>query len=164
MLDSEYLKNIAYLCGVLKLYSHLILSDVQATQINIPAIIKSLPFPNHDHKNRIAMNLRATLMVGSPEFEEFADMIGIENRKLNPAERIECAAELDALVAYSYSLTGKEYGTIIDSFKAFKSNPNLYDLDDVTWNSNNLKGFYGEMASVALEYYDNLPTIQDEKQ
>ena len=162
MLDSEYLKNIAYLCGVTNSTVFDFIGRA-STQLNIPAIIKSLPLPNYDHKNMIS-ELASSLLVGSPEFEGFADMMGIENRKLNPAERIECTAELDALVAYSYNLTGKEYGTIIDSFKAFKSNPSLYDLDDVTWNSNNLKGFYGEMASVALEYYDSLPTIQEEKQ
>ena len=163
ILDSEYLKNIAYLCGVINSTVFDFVGRA-SIQINTPAIIKSLPIPRqHDHKDMIA-KLAATLMVGSPEFEGFAEDMGIENKKLNPADRITYAAELDALVAYSYGLTKKEYGVVIDSFNIFKADPSLYDLDDVTWNNNNLKGFYGEMASVALEYYDNLPTIQDEKQ
>ena len=162
MLDSEYLKNIAYLCGVINSTTFDFVGRA-STQTNISTIIKSLPLPNNDHKNIIS-ELAASLMVGSPEFEGFADIIGIENRKLSPADRIAYAAELDALVAYSYGLTKKEYGVVIDSFNIFKPDPSLYDLNDVIWNSNNLKGFYGETTSVALEYYDNLPVIQEEKQ
>ena len=155
MLDSEYLKNIAYLCGILNSTSFDFVARASA-QLHISTIIQSFPIPKHDYKDKI-VKLAASLMVGSQEFEGFADVVGIENKKLSPAERIEHTAEIDALVAYSYNLTKEQYKVVIDSFKAFKANPNLYDLKYIVWDSNNLKGFYGEMASVALQYYDRLP-------
>ncbi len=75
-----------------------------------------------------------------------------------PPERIQLTAELDALVAHSYNLTRDEYAHIISSFKSFKRNPALYDLDEITWDNNNLKEFHGEVGDLALEYYENIPT------
>ena len=155
MFGSEYLKNITYLCGVFNSTSFDFVARASA-QLNMSTIIQSLPIPRHDYKDKI-VKLAASLMVGSQEFEGFADVVGIENKKLSPTERIEHTAEIDALVAYSYNLTKEQYKVVIDSFKAFKANPNLYDLKDIVWDNNNLKGFYGEMASVALQYYDRLP-------
>ena len=155
ILGSEYLKNIAYLCGILNSTSLDFVARAKA-QLHMGAIIKSLPLPNHDHKDMI-VKLAASLMVGDPEFEGFADAFGIDNITLSPAERIEHAAELDALVAYSYNLSKEQYKAVIGSFKAFKTNPSLYELKDIVWGNNNLKGFYGEMTSVALQYFDELP-------
>ena len=153
----EYNAKISYLCGVLNSLCFDFASRAKA-QLHLSTIIKSLPFPKPIHEKRIS-KLAAMMTVGtspSPEFEGFAESMRIPNIPLTPAQRIETAAEIDALVAHSYHLTSDEYRTVIDSFPAFKRNPKLYDLDEIKWDNKNLKEFYGEMAELAFEYFKEI--------
>ena len=152
LLDTNYNKKIAYLCGILDSLSFDFTARTRI-QIGLAPIIKSLPIPKLDHEKRIA-ELAAKIMIGTPEFEAFAESFRIPNVQLTPAQRIETVAEIDALVAISYGLTKNEYKIIIDSFKLFRKNPTLYDLDEVIWDNNNLKEFYGEMSDLALQYFE----------
>ena len=103
------------------------------------------------------------MLVGTPEFSGLAEQMHIENQPLTVKERIETAAKIDAIVAMSYDLEINEYQTIIDSFPAFKKNPNLHDVDTITWNNTNLKEFYGEMAECATIYFKKMKESGDEK-
>lgn len=152
ILDVEYNKKIAYLCGILNSLVFDFASRAKI-QMDLPTIIKSLPIPKSDHGQRIA-ELATKLIVGTSEFEGFAESLRIPNKKLSVPHRIEITAEIDALVAHSYDLTIDEYKTIIDSFKSFKKNPALYNLEEIVWDNNNLKEFYGEMADLALAYFE----------
>jgi len=107
--------------------------------------------------------LAAQMVVGTPEFEGLAESMRVPNVPLTPAQRIETAAEIDALVAHSYGLTQDEYRTVIESFPAFKKNPELYNLDEIVWSEKTLKDlniapqeFYGEMAELALQYLEEI--------
>ncbi len=154
--DLEYNAKISYLCGVLNSLCFDFASRAKI-QVNLSTIIKSLPFPSPIHEKRIS-KLAAMMTVGtasSPDFEGFAGSMRIPNVPLTPAQRIETAAEIDALVAHSYGLTSDEYQTVIDSFPAFKRNSELYDLNEIKWDNKNLKEFYGEMADLALEYFED---------
>ena len=154
ILNYEYYIKISYLCGILNslTFDFIVRSK---TQTDLPTIIATLPLPEPIHEKRIA-ELVAKLLVGTPEFEEFAEIFHIENKKLTPAQKIKVTAEIDALVAHSYGLTLSEYKTIIDTFPLFKRNPALYDADDIVWDNKNIKEFYGEMASLALEYFEEI--------
>ena len=154
ILNRDYDKKILYLCGILNSMTFDFVSRM-VIQINLATVIKSLTIPNPDHEDRIA-ELAAMLLVGTPEFEGLSESIRIKNITLSPSQRIEIAAELDALVAYSYNLTVDEYKIIINSFKLFKKNPTLYNLEEITWNNKNLKEFYGEMAELALQYFEEI--------
>ena len=151
ILNGDYNKKILYLCGILNSMTFDFISRMRI-QANLATIIKSLAIPNLDHEDRIA-ELVAMLVVGTSEFEGLSESMRIKNMTLLPSQRIEVAAELDALVTHSYNLTVDEYQTIIDSFKLFKKNPTLYDLEEIIWDNSNLKEFYGEMAELALQYF-----------
>ena len=150
--DVQYTKKISYLCGVLNSLVFDFVSRAKV-QTHLSTIIKSLPFPKPIHESRI-MELASKMVVGTPEFEGFAESLRTQNVPLTPAQRIETAAEIDALVAHQYSLTKEEYKTVIESFSAFKKNPTLYELEDITWDNEHLKEFYGEMADLAMEYFE----------
>ena len=154
ILNRDYDKKILYLCGILNSMTFDFASRM-VIQTHLPAVIKSLTFPNPDHEDRIA-ELAAMLLVGTPEFEGLSESMRINNITLLPSQRIEIAAELDALVAYSYNLTVDEYKIIINSFNLFKKNSSLYDQEKITWNHANLKEFYGEMAELALQYFEEI--------
>ena len=149
---SEYNAKMSYMCGVM---NSLCFDFVTRTkiQMDLPTIIKSLPFPKPIHEKRIS-KLAAMMVVGTPEFEGFAESLRVPNVPLTPAQRIKTAAEIDALVAHSYGLTSDEYKIVIKSFPAFKRNSRLYDLDKITWDNKNLKEFYGEMAELAIKYFE----------
>ena len=153
-LDTEYDKKIAYLCGVMNSLTFDFVSRGKI-QTNLATIMKSIPIPNPIHEDRIA-ELAGMLMVGTPGFEGFAESLRIPNIKATPAKRIAIASELDVLVALSYNLTKIEYKTIIDYFPAFEKNLVLYEIKEIIWDNNNLKEFYGEMADLALEYFEEV--------
>ena len=150
--DVEYTKKILYLCGVLNSLVFDFASRAKV-QTDLVTIIKSLPIPEPIHESRI-IELTSKMVVGTPEFEGFAELLRIQNVPLTTAQRIETAAEIDALVAHQYNLTKEEYNTVIASFSTFKKNSTLYELEDITWNNTNLKEFYGEMAELAMEYFE----------
>ena len=152
ILDLNYNKKILYFSGIFNSLTFDFLARTNI-QVHLATIIKSLPMPKPYHEDRIT-KLAVKLVVGTPEFEALAESIHTPNVKLTPAQRIEITAEIDALVADSYALTYDEYATIIDSFNLFKKNPNLYIQDEIVWNNRNLKEFYGEMADLALQYFE----------
>ena len=153
--DDNYIKNILYLCGVMNSLTF----DFAARaiiQMNLPAAMKSLSLPPKPlHKDKI-ISLVAKMVVGTPEFAGLAEQMRIHNAPLTVKERIESAAKIDAMVALDYDLHIHEYRTVIESFPAFKKNPNLWDTKEITWDNNNLKEFYGEMAGRAIEYFEDL--------
>jgi len=150
----EYNTKICYMCGALNSLCFDFASRAKM-QVNLPAIIKSLSLPKPIHEKRIS-RLVAKMVVGTPEFEGLAESMRVPNVQLAPAQRIETAAEIDALVAHSYNLTLDEYRTVIESFPAFKKNPGLYDVDEIVWDNKNLKEFYGEMAELAISYFEEI--------
>ena len=152
LLDSEYVENILHLCGVLNSLSFDFVAR-KILQVNVPVIINKIPIPLK-HKKEIA-GFAARITVGHPDFAGLAETMRIPNESLSISERIDAAARLDVLVAKSYGLDRDEYETILESFKAFKENPDLRDMKDVTWNNKNLKEFYGEMRKKALEAFDD---------
>ena len=157
ILDSEYNKKIAYLCGVLNSITFDFVVRANA-QNNLAGTIFTLPFPKPKHESKIS-NLVAKLLVGTPEFAGFADSLHIPNKKLKLAKRIKIIAEIDALVADSYDLTVSEYETIIHTFTKFKRNPDLYEMN-IEINEKNSKPylyqFYGEMADAAIKLYKEM--------
>ncbi len=80
----------------------------------------------------------------------------IPNTPLTIPERIKTISEIDVIVAKSYNLTKLEYQGMLESFKLFKDNPALYNQDTITWNNQNIKGFYGEMRKKALELFEKI--------
>ena len=150
MLDGHYLEAILYLGGVLNSVPFDFVAR-QLAQVNTPAIISKIPIPLK-HKQEIA-KLAAKLTVGHPDFATLAEHFHIPNRPLSVPDRIDTAAQLDVMVAKSYGLTKSEYSTILDTFKAFRENPALYNMQDITWDNQNLKEFYGEMRKKALEIF-----------
>lgn len=150
VLDDWYIETISYLCGIF----NSTLFDFAARQIiqmDTSTIIMQIPVPTNN-KKKIA-NLAAKMTVGHDDFAGFAERMRVPNRALSTSERINTAAELDVLVAKSYGLDKDQYKTILDSFKSFRENPDLFTLDKITWNNNNLKEFYGQMAKKALEIF-----------
>ena len=151
LLDSEYVENISYLCGVFNSLSFdFVIRKI--IQIHVPAVIKNAPIPP---KHKEIAKLAAKLTVGHQDFEGLAETIRIPNHSLTVSQRIDTAAKLDVLVAKSYDLNKDEYETILKSFKTFKENPTLRDINEITWNNQNLKEFYGEMRKKALEIFDD---------
>lgn len=150
-LNANYYKKIAYMCGLLNSLTFDFITR-GIIQISLAPIINSIPVPNPIHENQISQ-LVAKIVVGTLEFEGFAESLRIDNTALTPVQKLDIVAEIDALVAHSYNLTYTEYKTIIDSFRLFRTNPNLYHLDEIIWNNNNLKEFYGEMSELALQYF-----------
>ena len=153
-LDASYNKKISYLCGLLNSMTFDFAARAK-TRLDLATIINSLPNPTPIHEDDIA-ELAGKLIVGSSEFEGFADSLHIENISLSPGQRIEITAKLDALVAHSYNLTLNEYKIIIDSFNLFEKNDTLYDAQEIVWNSKYLKEFYGEVGALALKYYKEI--------
>ena len=157
ILDLEYDKKIAYLCGILNSMTFDFMLHSKS-QTNISGIIKITNFPKPLHEKQIS-ELVAKLLVGTPEFAGFADSFHIPNKKLTLAERIETTAEIDALVADSYDLTVSEYETIIGTFNLFERNPDLHEMDIEINEANSrpyIYQFYGEMAYTALKLYKEM--------
>ena len=152
--DRDYNINISYMCGIFNSITFDFMARASA-QLNMPAVMKILSLPEPIYKDRIT-KLVAKLTVGSPEFEGFAESMRIENRPLSVTKRINAVAEVDVLVALSYGLTKEQYKAMLGSFKAFKENPSLYDVEKITWNNKNLKEFYGNMALRAYNMYDDI--------
>ena len=154
VLDNEYLQNIVQLCGVLNSTPCDFVAR-QTVQVNVSTIIKHVPLLPKK-KNKEIATLAARLMVGSTDFATLAELLQIPNTILSVRERIDTAARLDVLVAKSYGLDRSEYKTILESFKGFRENPDLCDINEITWNNSNLKEFYGEMRKKALEIFDDV--------
>ena len=152
--DRNYINNILYLCGVLNslTFDFAVRANIQR---NLSTIIKALPIPHSNHKDEIVTQV-AKMLVGTPEFTGLAEQMHIKNLSLTVKERIETAAKIDAMVASDYDLEIDEYQTVMDSFPAFKKNPNLHDIDVITWNNTNIKEFYGEMAENAMKFFKEM--------
>ena len=153
ILDDGY-ENMLYLCGVLN-STTFDYSARQISQMSVATIIDKIPIPSKN-KKEIA-NLAARLTVGHQDFTGLAEKMRIPNKALSVSERIDTAARVDALVAKSYGLDKNDYETILESFKAFKENSGLRDMQEITWNNKNIKEFYGEMRKKALEIFYEAP-------
>lgn len=82
--------------------------------------------------------------------------LGLVPENLSPADRIDTAAKLDALVAHAYGLTKDEYRTVLDSFK-FDEDPSLHEASEADWSDNKvLKKFYGEVRKAAMPHFERL--------
>ena len=150
LLNSEYIENILYLCGVMNSLSFDFVSR-KFIQLHTATIIKKIPIPL-TQKTKIS-NLAGKLTVGHSDFEGLSELIHIPNKPLTVSGRIDIMAELDVLVAKSYGLSKDEYVIIANSFDKFKENPELRDMTEITWDNKNLKEFYGEMRKKALEVF-----------
>lgn len=153
--DDNYIHNILYLCGVMNSLTFDFVARANI-QINLSTIIKSLPIPHATpYRNEIVTDV-SKMLIGTSDFAGLAEQMRIKNHMLSVKERIETAAKIDAMVALSYDLEIEEYQTIIDSFPAFKKNPNLHNMDKIIWNNTNLKEFYGEMAESAMKLFKEM--------
>ena len=155
LLDDTYIQTILFLCGILNSTIFDFISR-QITQVNVAALITYLPIPNTQYKEEISL-LAAKLMVGHDDFAELAERMHLTNKQLLIAERIAITARLDVIVAKAYGLTKQEYTTILESFAAFRENADLWDNEDMVWDNNSLREFYGEMRKKALEIFDDVP-------
>ena len=149
VLDSQYIAHLLHLCGILNSISFDFVSR-QLVQTNVPQILKKIPVPP---LNQQIADLAARLVVGHDDFAGLADQLHIQNRYLSVSERIDVSAKLEVLIAKSYGLDRDDYSAIVDTFPAFKENPQLCDMDEIIWDNNNIKEFYGEMAKKALEIF-----------
>ncbi len=84
ILDTKYNEKIAYLCGILNSTPFDFIARTKI-QMNVSSILPSFPIPNSIYENRI-MELAAKLVVGTPEFEGFAESFGIQNITPPPRE------------------------------------------------------------------------------
>ena len=92
---------------------------------------------------------------GTSTFRPFAKSLNIDNVRLNPAQRIEAAARLDALAAHAYGLSTPEYKSILDSFK-FAEDPSIKYKESIDWTASRAKPmsqFFGEVRKLALGYF-----------
>ena len=155
LLDDTYVRTILFLCGILNSTTFDFISR-QITQVNVAALITYLPIPDTQHKKEISL-LAAKLMIGHDDFAGLAERMHLANKQLPVAERIDTTARLDVIVAKAYGLTKQEYTTILESFVSFRENGDLRNKEEITWDNNRLKEFYGEMRKRALETFDDVP-------
>jgi hypothetical protein len=76
--------------------------------------VYQLPVPRINDKDIITR--AAKLICTTPEFDDLAKEVGIETGVINPEERAEIRAELDAMVAHLYGLTYEEFKHILGTF------------------------------------------------
>ena len=153
LLDDAYTRAMVYLCGIFNSTTFDFISR-QITQVNVSTLILSISIPNK-YKNEIS-NLAAKLLVGHTDFAGLAETMRVPNRYLTVADRIDIAAQLDVMIAKAYGLNKQEYKIILESFKLFRENPDLWSEKEIIWDSSNLKEFYGEMRKRALEIFDDV--------
>ncbi len=153
LLDDAYIRTMVYLCGVFNSTTFDFISR-QIIQVHLSTLISDISIPNK-YKNEIS-NLAAKLLVGHTDFAGLAETMHIPNRYLTVADRIDIAARLDVIVAKAYGIDKQEYKTILESFKLFRENPDLWNEKEIIWDNSNLKEFYGEMRKKALEIFDDV--------
>ncbi len=172
VLNREYHKKTAYLIGILNSTTFDFVSRSRIAT-NVASIIKNLPIPDCSEFDGDIADSAARLNVGinwgmkqrqhrqlrPSAFEAFADSLGIENKPLSSAERIDVTAHLDALVAHAYGLSRAEYEIVLDSFK-FGEDPSLRDAETAYWSdSRSLQKFYGEVRRASLSQFDEIAGV-----
>ena len=71
-------------------------------------------------------------------------------------ERIELAAELNALVARHYSLKREELGVILKSFDGFEEDDGLVKMEGaIQWNDQLVRKFNGEVRKRVVGYFES---------
>ena len=156
-LGDEYNRKTAYLCAILNSMTFDFIVRTKA-QMNMAPIIKSMSAPAPSHYDDEIATAAARLTCGrkgaEKDFAAFAESLGIESRELPPADRIDTAARLDALVACAYGLSKDEYQMVLDSFK-FGEDPSLLDAETADWSDNKvLRRFYGEVRKAAMPHFE----------
>ena len=111
--------------------------------------------------NEIA-RISARLNSVDDRFVDLAHALGVEYEPINMIERIELTAKLDALVAHQYLLNRADYEYIINTFPAFKEDPQLERATSIEWNDLTIRKFNGEMRKRVLHYYDNIKIQEGE--
>lgn len=150
-------KKIAYIAGILNSMTFDFLTRITA-QLTISTIIKSIPIPNSSDQDKI-IKLVVKLSSGDKEFAEFVESFGIENIRLEPEQRVESAARLDALVAHAYGLKREEYETVIKSFDLKDDGLPMFDKNhkaDWSKDTKTMRRFFGKISSKALDHYDEI--------
>lgn len=160
----EYNRTIAYILGVLNSLTFDFIARSK-TQMNVAPIIESLPIPNKSDLDDFIADASARLACGrqgnddkkdKKELAAFATTFGLSPKPMSPAERIDTAARLDAMVAHGYGLSKKEYEMILESFK-FQEDSTLHDASMADWSDNKvLRKFYGEVRKAAMPHFEEI--------
>lgn len=126
-------------------------------------IMKNLRVPRPDFSSSLVYRLlKISAILSSPDdrFKQLTDLVGEKPRKISMKERIDLTAELNAIVGKLYGLTRDELDYVIKTFKKFKENPTLYQMDDpnqeIKWDKKLVWQFNGEVAKRVLSYFDSL--------
>ena len=137
------------------------------TQMHLAPIAKSLPIPDNSRFDDAIATTSARLACGTlgkdgkkgmNALVAFAATFGLRPEQLTPADRINTAAKLDAMVAHAYKLSKKEYKTILESFK-FGKDPSLHSANEADWsNHTTLRNFYGEVRGAAMPHFVEIAT------
>ena len=163
----EYHEKIAYLAGIMNSLTFDFIARSKL-QLNVKTIIDSMPLPPISGRDFQISKLATALTVDattikrrsktSSPFDPFASSLKTDVRCLTPAEKIDITAQLDAMVAHAYGLTGREYKTILNTFD-FTDNYSIRGDGDLNWTDYNvLRRFYGDVRQSALEFYDKITT------
>lgn len=88
------------------------------------SVIATLPVPDvplDDGPGKEAVRLSARLICRTPEFEELADILGVECGPLNLGDERTLRAELDARVGHLYGLSAQQLDLILADFRQSES-------------------------------------------
>lgn len=150
-----YHQEISYLVAILNSMTFDFLVRAK-TLTNTPIYVRTTPLPDPTNHDNAMAELAARLSVnGKPEFQQFADSMGIPNTLPKPGERIEMAAKLDALTACAYGLDSAEYQSVLDSFK-FDEDSLMAERETVDWQASRAKPmtqFFGEVRKRTMDYF-----------
>ena len=165
LLNQTYYHIIAYLAGIFNSTSFDFLIRRRISNHLNSFFVEQTPIPSRMDSplgNEIA-RISARLNSVDDRFVDLAHALGVEYEPINMIERIELTAKLDALVAHQYLLNRADYEYIINTFTAFKEDPQLerdyiYRIEiDLT-----IRKFNGEMRKRVLHYYDNIKIQEGE--
>ena len=155
--DRIYYNNILYLVALFNSFTFDYLIRIK-TSMNLSLfIVKSIAIPTSttaDLAQKI-IQYAAKLSLQSSEFSNMAESLSIPIKEFTNIEKIEIAAELDAMIAHHYGLTRNQYKHILSTF-SFKNNK--LDIETSLTNITHLHAFQNNVSQRALHYYDAIST------
>ena len=158
-LEKEYSRMISYLAGIFNsmVFDYLIRLRITMNLNHFFVYQTPIPVPFSGRLADEIVKVSGQLSSTDEQLNHFANDLGLKIRPLNMEERVDLAANLNALVAKHYGLDRHQLETVMSSFVGFEEDGAILKMNnEIKWNDQLFRKFNGETRKRVLDYFDKL--------